>query len=161
MKPNRTLSSEQGSALLIAIMILMALTVLGIASTNNAVIDLSIAANERDFVNEFYVADSGWKSAVDWLEGLAAPPHTVNATGDAVRNFGDGGSNDFNDDFPDAETDGELNGIDYWYNVTYLSDEVEPGSGGDYRRFHYQARSVADKTQEVQVRLSKVYKVGY
>lgn len=161
MKPNPILRSETGTALLIAIMILMVLTVLGIASTNNAVVDLQIAANEREFVNEFYVADSGWKEAANWLAGLAGPPIPVNATGEIVRNFGDGGANDLNEDFPDAETDGSLNGIDYWYNVTYLYDEVEPGSGGDYRRFHFLSRSVADKTQEVQVRLSKVFKVGY
>lgn len=171
MKPKHILASQEGSALIIAVLVLCILTILGIASNNSSTIDLQIAANDRDYVQEFYVADSGWKSAVYWLDDKTAPPNRVNTASanttdfpdasDAVRNFGGGGADDTNDTYPDGEKDGAIDGVNYWYNVIYEDDEVELGSGKNYRKFTYTSRSVANKSQEIEVRLAKVFKVGY
>ena len=161
MRAMRILDSERGSTLIIAVLVLCILTILGIASSNTASIDLLIAANDRDYVQEFYVADSGWKTAVNWLDLKAAPPDRVNSSGDEVRNFGDGATDDKNDDFPVADKDGTIDGTSFWYNLTYEADTIEPGSGKFYRKFTYSSRSVANKTQEIEVRLSKIFKVGY
>ena len=170
MSSIKILKSEDGSALIIAVLILLILTVLGMSSNTSSTIDLQIAANDREYVQDFYVADSGWKAAVNWLEIKAAPPEKVNADTDEVRNFGGGssrvdGDGDLTFDEPEDLTDGTedatIDGTPYWYNVTYESDEIEPGSGKSYRKFTYSARSVADKAHEIEVQLSKVYKVGY
>jgi len=161
MNALQILKSEDGSALLIAVLILCILTILGVSSSNMATIDLQIAANDRDYVKEFYVSDSGWKAAANWLDIQASPPSKVNSSGNVVRNFGDGSTDTLNDTFPDGTEDATIDGMPYWYNVTYESDEVEPGSGKFYRKFVYTAKSVANKSQEIEVRLSKIYKVGY
>jgi len=156
-----TVKSESGMAMLVAVCVLCVLTLVGYAATTSTTIDLNIAANERDFVKGFYVADRGWKQGVNWLDGLAVPPSKVNTTGNEVRNFADGDTDVTNDTFPDGSKDGVLDGMFYWYNMTYEFDEVEPGSGKAYRQFAYSVRSVAEKSQEIEVRLTKVFKVGY
>ena len=161
MHMTQTLRSESGVALILSVFVLCVLTVVGIAATTSTTIDLNIAANERDSVREFYVADSGWKEGVNWLDDLAAPPSKVNSTGTVVRNFGAGDSDVTNEAFPDGTEDGAIDGKDYWYNLAYTSDEVEPGSGKQHRKFAYTVRSIADRTQEIEVRVTKVYKVGY
>lgn len=166
MYASQILNSEKGSALVVAVLILCLLTILGLASTTTTTIDLRIAANDRDYVKEFYVADSGWRAAAVWLGDLGGPPDRLNSTGDPdvedlVRNFGDGAADVPNSNFPAGTQDDIMDGINYWYNVEYEKDEVETGSGPGYRRFSYNSRSVANGLQEVEVRLSKVYKVGY
>ncbi len=153
--------SESGMAMVIAVCVLCVLTLVGFAATTTTTIGLNIAGNERDFVKDFYVADSGWKHGFNWLDGKAAPPYKVNTTGDEVRNFADGDTDVTNASFPDGTKDGMIGGTPYWFNTTYEFDEVEPGSGRMYRQFAYAIRSVADKNQEIEVRLTKVFKVGY
>jgi hypothetical protein len=163
MNPTPLADNERGAVLVIAVLVLLLLTILGISSTTDSTIDLQIAANERAYIKEFYVADGGWKSAVAWLNGLSGPPATVNTTGgnDIVRNYGDGAANTPNDSFPPGTEDGVIDGVPYWYKVTNAGSGQAPGSGKGYRKFLYSARSVANGTQEVEVRLSKIYKVGY
>ncbi len=160
------LKKEEGSILAIALMILVFLTLIGIAVTRTAQIEVRVAHNERVYERVFYVADSGWNEGALWLDDptrAAAPPPTVNTdlSDQTVRNFGDGGTDVTNDDFPSGTEDGSLDGIPYWYRVTYVGSEHLPGSGKEYRGFTYRVTSNADGTQEVEVRVSKIYKVGY
>ena len=69
-----TLRSEKGSALLIAVFILFIMTILGISATTTSNLDIEIASNDRRYVQEFYVADSGWKRGVTWLNNRSALP---------------------------------------------------------------------------------------
>jgi len=50
---------EQGSVTVIALMILVVLTLLGIMATRTATIDVRIAANEISYKQNFYVAEAG------------------------------------------------------------------------------------------------------
>ena len=87
-------ASEKGSALVMAIVVLCILTVLGISALTTTNVDLQIASNERAYVNEFYVADSGWKESADWIDKSELPPQRVNGPGDdTVKNFGGGFQN--------------------------------------------------------------------
>ena len=51
--------NEQGSITLIALMILVVLTLLGITITRTSTIDMQIAGNEIPFKQNFYVAEGG------------------------------------------------------------------------------------------------------
>jgi len=51
--------SEQGSVVVIALMILVVLTLLGIMATRTSTIDIRIAANEISYKKNFYVAEAG------------------------------------------------------------------------------------------------------
>ena len=159
------LKKEGGSTLAIALMILAFLTLIGIAVTRTAQIEVRVAHNERVYERVFYVADSGWNEGALWLDNTwaTAPPPTVNTglSDQTVRNFGGGGPDVTNDDFPSGTEDGSLDGIPYWYRVTYAGSELVPGSGKEYRGFTYRVTSNANGTQEVEVRVSKIYKVGY
>ncbi|MBC8379369.1 MAG: hypothetical protein H8E62_09350 [Planctomycetes bacterium] len=157
----RTIESEKGSALLIALLVLCILTLLGISGTNTTTIDLQIASNERQYIEEFYVADSGWKQAANWIDNLAAPPPSINTSGTAVRNYGGGGEDVTNSTFPNGTEDAAIDGVPYWYNVEYVSDSISPGTGAGYRMFTYSSTCNANKYQEIEVRLTKLFRVGY
>jgi Tfp pilus assembly protein PilX len=156
-----TIKSEKGSVLIVAIFVLFIMTVMGLAATTTSTIDLQITQNQRDYVQEFYVADSGWKTAANWLNSLGGTPSEVNTSGNIVRNFGDGAQDVLNDTFPAGTEDGTINGIGYWYRVRYVQDEIVPGSGKQYRRFLYATTCNADRAQEIEVGLGKVFRVGY
>ncbi|RLE68554.1 MAG: hypothetical protein DRJ45_07790 [Thermoprotei archaeon] len=51
--------NEQGSVVVIALMILVVLTLLGIMATRTSSIDIRIAANEISYKKNFYVAEAG------------------------------------------------------------------------------------------------------
>lgn len=59
MKPFNIISDEQGSVLVVALLILVLLTVIGIAATSTTSIETQIAGNERSQKIAFYNADSG------------------------------------------------------------------------------------------------------
>jgi hypothetical protein len=54
-----TLRSQQGAALVIAIMILLLLTILGIYAVTTSTLETKIAGNERVLKDAFYSADGG------------------------------------------------------------------------------------------------------
>jgi len=156
-------TSQNGSAFLVAMLILMLLTFMGTFALMTTNIEIQIAGNEKNYLKEFYVSDSSWKQIPPWLNNRETPPHKVNPSlGDSVvKNYGGGGDGVLNDTFPTGSEDGSLSGIPYWNRVEYLSDTIVPGSGEDYRRFHYRVISNAGGRQEIEVTMSKIYKVGY
>ena len=71
------LKNDRGSTIIIAVMILVFLTIIGIAATNTSIFESKIVGNDHRYQIEFYVADSGWKQGAMWLESLAGPPAEV------------------------------------------------------------------------------------
>lgn len=59
MKPSNIKSDEQGSVLVVALLILVLLTIIGIAATSTTNIETQIAGNEKSQKIAFYNADSG------------------------------------------------------------------------------------------------------
>jgi len=95
-----------------------------------------------------------------------------NISGDIVRNYGDGDTDVLNNNYPagseDSPNDSTANdmshyAIPYWFKVTHLQDETEtvPGSGKNYQRYFYRVDSDANRTQDVEAVVSKVFKTGY
>ncbi len=175
MREKYFFKNEDGSAIILALLILMVVTVLGISAINTSTIEIQIAANDKNYKRDFYVAEAGWKIAADWLEKMATNPSKINTSEDVsttdiqeinnVKNFGGGGTDVFNNTFLADTEDGTVSyantSIPYWYNINELTLSIVPGSGPDYKKFTYFIRSKANRTQEIEVRLSKVYKIGY
>lgn len=167
-----TLRNENGSIIAVAMILLALLTLIGIVSTNTSITEVQISGNNRDFQVEFFLADSGWRQGVIWLEGRGSPPTWVNTGDNIVKNFGSGTA-------PDADT-GNLKvltpdnsslsaySIPYWYSVEHLDpgiirggSDMVAGNEKGYERFFYEISSNANDAQLVQVRSSKIFKVGY
>jgi Tfp pilus assembly protein PilX len=181
---------ERGSVLIVALIILVLITLMGISVTTTSDIDVQIAKNERSYVQEFYAADSAWREAIEWLDVRAQAPslkntalflsdstseHTFN-----IRNYGDGGSGTTNQNFDPATADGMLgtgaNAVNYWYKVAYIDPALDSQSmtgrkaaefGEDFRQYSFVissvARSVAANSvpsQRVDVTVTKILPIG-
>jgi Tfp pilus assembly protein PilX len=175
--------NEEGFALVIAMIMLVVLTLLGINATNNTTTELSIAGVERQAFQAFNAVDSGWQQAIPFLNRKAGPPDFINqsiASGadQIVRNFGNGTDGTTNTTFPVGTQDGifaNMMNLQYWYRVIYDSDVSAPKFGTNYRNFTYAAEcnagfqngtpccpaGTAGGTNEVATTVTKVYKVGY
>jgi Tfp pilus assembly protein PilX len=167
LKATSILKNEQGSTIIFAILVLVFLTIIGIAATNTSIFESQIVENEHRYQIDFYAADSGWREGAMWLEGLAGPPPEVNpGTDNIVKNFGfntapaDPAPTDLSALIPDNNTLSQ-SGIPYWYQVAYVGDSKVAGSGKGMREFSYRTTSNANQTQEIEVIVSKIYKVGY
>ncbi len=66
----RLLGQEQGFILVIAMVIMVILSVLGVAALNSTVIELLIAGNDRQEKQLFYGAESGCRRGGQWLRNL-------------------------------------------------------------------------------------------
>jgi hypothetical protein len=185
----RILKNERGSIMAVALILLALLTLIGISSTTTSTTEVQIATNNQSAQMEFYLADSGWRQGAMWVENRGAPPMWVNSGNNLVKNFGaDTAANaaipaDFSGLTPDnlqpapagqtPEPYGHLR-IPYYYSVEYLDPLAEgisadtaslAGNEKGFDRFYYEVTSRVvpnnTPTQSVQVRLSKVFKVGY
>ena len=64
----RSVCNENGSVLLISVVILMLLTVLGIFATTTSTIEVQIAGNDKWHKMAFYAADGGTEAGIALLE---------------------------------------------------------------------------------------------
>jgi PilX N-terminal len=72
MKTNSaTLLNQNGSILTIALLVMAALTILGIASINTAMVELHISRNEHQLRESFYLSEG---AAVEGIQRLAVTP---------------------------------------------------------------------------------------
>ena len=84
-----TLNNQNGSVIVVAMIILALLTILGVSSTNTSTLEVRIATNSQDYQLDFYVADSGWKDGAMWIEEQQDDTRRpVNTTGNIVKNYG-------------------------------------------------------------------------
>jgi len=170
----KPIENEDGSIVVITLIMLVLLTLIGIASTNTSTTEVHVASNNQSYQIEFYLADSGWHQGAMWLENRAAPPGWVNSADSdyTVKNFGAGtGSNPDTANLasltPDNSTLSRYD-IPYWYQVAYLDPSfikggytAPEGNEKGYERFFYEITSNANTTQQILVRASKIFKVGY
>lgn len=156
--------SERGSAIVLTLLLLVVLTIFGISSITTSDIDLKVASGERDYIKDFFVAESAWKEAGIWLDTQSTIPRELNTDADnIVRNYGDGDTDETNAGFGEGTEDGTSSddNIPYWYKLAYMSDTAAGGNGKDARRFWYQATANADRAQQIEVQLTNIFKVGY
>jgi len=64
-KLHRFLGNQQGASFIIALLILLVLTLIGINAINTSVFETNIAGNERLYNNAFFVGDAG----IDYFYG--------------------------------------------------------------------------------------------
>jgi len=113
MEPKlKILNNNRGSIMVIALMLLVFLTIIGISAINNSRMESNITRNSQIYKRDFYVADSGWRAAAMNLQnfGLAFPnyPNGVKAPGNP---------------------DGTLNTISYDYRI----ESIPPPNPDDAR----------------------------
>ncbi len=168
------LGNENGSVIVIAMIMLVLLTLIGISSTTTSTTEVQIATNNQTYQVEFYLADSAWRQGAIWLENLAQPPSWVNTDADdtTVKNFGNGTVSDAETSdlvslTPDNSTLSQYS-LPYWYRVANLEPTLIPGAVGGmqgnekgFERFYYAITSNANTAQQIDTRVSKIYKVGY
>ncbi|MDM8541350.1 PilX N-terminal domain-containing pilus assembly protein [Desulfococcaceae bacterium HSG9] len=73
MKLAQTINNEKGSALIISLMLLVLLTLLGMAATTTSTLEIMIADNERDYKVNFYKAESAAIQAAVVMENNPNP----------------------------------------------------------------------------------------
>ena len=61
------LTNDKGSAILVALMILVLLTIIGMAATQNSNTELKITTNSQLYKMAFYAAESGWQDMAVWI----------------------------------------------------------------------------------------------
>jgi Tfp pilus assembly protein PilX len=161
------LKNNRGSVIIAALLLLVTLSIIGVAATNTSVFESTIIGNMHRYQIDFYVADSGWKEGAMWLDNAAGPPASVNPNADnIVKNYGfntpaaDPAPTGLNALTPDNTTLSQY-GVPYWYQVQYIADNIVAGSGPGFREFFYDTRSNANQTQQIDVRVSKIFRVGY
>ena len=149
ISPIFILANNRGSAIIIAMLVLVTLTLVGVSATNTSIFESRIIRNDQDYQIDFYVAESGWKDGAMWLNGAAGPPGLVNPnTDNIIKNFGfntapaDPAPTDLSALTPDNTTLSQY-GVPYWYQVQYVGDTTVAGSGPQFREFTYDTRSNA------------------
>ena len=165
--PALIVDNDRGSAIVVALLILVTLTIIGVSATTTSIFESRIIGNEQRYQIDFYVAESGWKDGAIWLDNSAGPPGLVNPnTDNIVKNYGfntapaDPTPTDVSALTPDNTTLSQY-GVPYWYQVQYIGDTTVAGSGPNFREFIYDSRSNANQTQQIEARVSKIFKVGY
>ena len=73
MKVRCLLNNEDGSVLVVALIMLVLLTLIGISATTTSEIETKIAGNERAFKRNLYLAEAGSMHCVQDLEERADP----------------------------------------------------------------------------------------
>lgn len=147
MKPKlNMLDNNRGSIMVVALLLLVFLTIIGITATSNSRMELNMTRNSQIYKRDFYVADSGWRAAAMNLQdfGLAFPNYPG-----GVKTYG--------------SPDGTLNNIDYDYQTTFWGDQKAAGSSGAMgckdAIFEVNSRALdanGNPTQEIDTRLVKL-----
>jgi hypothetical protein len=112
-----TLKKEDGSIMVVALLILVLLTIIGFSATSNSNSELNIASNAQLHKMAFYTAESGWIVMADWLDDQFPLP-MLNLGSDDFR-----GSNGVDDD-ADGDTD------EFDENVDFSSGQWNQGVDG-------------------------------
>ena len=153
-------SNEKGSTLLISVLILLLLTVIGIAATNTSTIEILISGNDKVHKMVFYTAESGWRVAVNWLD-FQYPLITVHCGMNTTSGNIHFSQNKYSapDDFPLSSNNS------YSAKVRFVGAQpAPPGYGTDFKRFVYEITSTGtgprNAESQVTVTAGKIEYVG-
>jgi hypothetical protein len=72
-KATSILNNEEGSVIIAAVMVLVLLTIVGIASTNTSNTEIKIATHELIYQRNFYAAEAATLEALDYMENEPDP----------------------------------------------------------------------------------------
>jgi hypothetical protein len=124
MKKTRVLKNENGSILVIALIMLVLLTILGISATTTSNVELQIANNERNYKRAFFIANA----AIEQTRAILAQGLN-NTQGQAISM---GGS--LNWSFALSNAEDPATGFDFGTGAKLLTDQSFnlPNAPGGY-----------------------------
>lgn len=130
------IANDRGSALVIALLVLVLLTLMGISATTTSTIEVQMAGNEKFHDMAFYAAESGWQTSLNWLD-RQYPAVTQNLGWDeASETFVETKYN--SSDYMVLAGD---NDTEYSVNIEFVGTTAVPGYGTNFRRFNYKVDS--------------------
>jgi len=88
-KNERLRKNESGAALVIALIMIIVLTLIGLASTFTSNFEIKLSGNKRGSTDAFYAADSGAQSVLVHIANFNVPGQyqDVDTNGDGVADF--------------------------------------------------------------------------
>ena len=151
-----TIANEKGSALVVALLVLVLLTLMGISATTTSTIEVQMAGNEKFHNMAFYAAESGWQTSLNWLD-RQHPGVTQNLGWDedsetfVLENY----------NTPDYIVLAEDNDTEYSVKIEFVGTRAVPGYGTNFKRFNYRVNSVGlgpgNARSEVSVVAGKIF----
>lgn len=136
--------NEDGSALVIALVMLVLLTLIGISASTTSEIELKISGNDKLHKMAFYTAESGWQVGANWLDSNYPP--VVSSTSVAPTGM------------PSNNT------LTYSYSTTFDGAVFAPGYSTEFRRFMYTINSTGNAPggalSNISVTAGKIVHVG-
>ncbi|MBW1613845.1 MAG: hypothetical protein JRJ57_07715 [Deltaproteobacteria bacterium] len=148
--------SEQGSITVIALMLLVVLTLLGITISRTSTIDLQIAGNEIPFKQNFYVAEGGIHREAAEVGRGNYPVMNINNIGTLANQTGQTSGNPLP---PPAHL---VNGRAYDFTLDYLGYFLPPQgySVVHFSRYDYDIESFGDPAGS-RIRIAaRYFKIG-
>ena len=161
-----SIANDRGSALVVALLVLVLLTLMGISATTTSTIEVQMAGNEKFHEMAFYAADSGWQEALNWLDRQHPGVTWKYMDWDGENFF------EFDGDFTDFTKDAgalvtllaEDNHTEYYLKIESVGTTPVAGYGSDYRRLNYRVNSVGmipgNARSELSVIVGKVFDMG-
>jgi len=156
-------NNEKGSALILALLILVLLTLMGISATTTSTVGVQMAGSEKFYEMAFYSAESGWQRALNWLDG-----QYPGVTQNLEWNMEEKTFTQIVGDYEEAQPGGILLAQDsdtrYLLKIQFTGTAPVPGYGTSFRRFNYRVNSVGvgpgNARSEVEVIAGKVFDMG-
>lgn len=156
------LGNEEGMALVVSMLLLLALTAMGSAAIMATSVESKIAGSDLVLKQAFYSADASATQAMEWLGDRGSAPSTTSGSTNAVKAYGDGQSSN---DKGGVDYDGVLGSTNYRYTIDYSRHGLVAGSSAQYRQFFYDATAEAavsgNAKSSVKTTMSKVFRVDY
>ena len=156
------LNNENGSVIIVAILLLVLLTLIGIAGTNTSITEIQIATNNQNYQVEFYLADSGWRQAGAWLMNQSDPPRWISPDAEVELVTGTLEEDGITVTQPVNTTLSQY-AIPFTYQIEFLKAQtVEEGNGANSARMYYKVTSEVNNSQRITAVLSKTFQtLGY
>jgi hypothetical protein len=153
------IADDRGSALVVALLVLVLLTLMGISATTTSTIEVQMAGNEKFHDMAFYAAESGWQASLNWLDRQY--PAVTDKVGwdESVTppTFSPGAKYDQ----PDPIVLAVDNDTEYSVKIEFVGTSPVPGYGTNFRRFNYQVDSTGigpgNARSEVRVVAGKIF----
>lgn len=76
-KTNTILKTQSGAALLVALIMLVVITLIALASSYTSIFEIKISGNKRGATNAFYAADAGVNAIVPYASNFDVSKYTV------------------------------------------------------------------------------------
>jgi len=154
-------ANENGSALVLALLILVLLTLMGISATTTSTVGIQMAGSEKFYELAFYSSESGWQRALNWLDDQYL--------GDVRNRVWDGTTFvEVSGSLDDATSVGipfaNDNNTQYSVKIELTGTAPVPGYSTSFRRVNYKVKSEGsipgNARAVVEVTAGKVFDMG-